>query len=435
MSLRLRFVLYLICVHLLFAGVAVYLLLQHRIWLLAVEAIFVISLSVGYKLIKNLFGTIELLQTGAQFISDGDFTSRFTELGQPEMDALVNVYNHMADHLREQRTKHQEQNYFLEKVLYASPSVIITLDFDDRIAMVNPSGQKMLQLPGKDVLGRKLTELDNGFAQELSELKTGESKVLSLSGRRRVKCHKSQFLDRGFTRDFILIEELTEELRQSEKAAYEKIIRMMSHEVNNTVGSANSLLHSCLNYTDQLTEEDRLDLETALNVVISRTDQLNAFMKSFADVVRLAPPKLYPCDIVRLLEEICFLMRSTPAAKLITWQWDIQTEIEPVMMDRVQMEQVFVNIIKNAIEAVAGEGTITIRIGRQGRRDFVVIEDSGPGIPQSVRSNLFTPFFTTKKNGQGIGLTLIQEILDQHKFEFSLESHVGGPTQFTILLT
>src|SRR5581483_7317452 len=225
MSLRLRFILYLIFIHLLFAGVAVYLLLDHRLWLLAVEAVFVVSLAIGYKLIKNLFGTIDLLQTGAQFISDSDFTSRFTELGQPEMDQLVHIYNKMVDHLREERTKQQEQNYFLEKVLFASPSVIITLDFDDRIAMVNPSGQKMLQLSAGDLLGKKLSEFDNAFVQELSNLNPGESRVLSLIGRRRVKCQKSQFLDRGFTRNFILIEELTDELRQSEKAAYEKIIR------------------------------------------------------------------------------------------------------------------------------------------------------------------------------------------------------------------
>ncbi|HZS46302.1 MAG TPA: ATP-binding protein [Blastocatellia bacterium] len=433
MSLRLRFILYLIFIHLLFAGVAVYLLLDHRLWLLAVEAVFVVSLAIGYKLIKNLFGTIDLLQTGAQFISDSDFTSRFTELGQPEMDQLVHIYNKMVDHLREERTKQQEQNYFLEKVLFASPSVIITLDFDDRIAMVNPSGQKMLQLSAGDLLGKKLSEFDNAFVQELSNLNPGESRVLSLIGRRRVKCQKSQFLDRGFTRNFILIEELTDELRQSEKAAYEKIIRMMSHEVNNTVGSANSLLHSCLNYGDQLTEEDRADLETALNVVISRTDQLNAFMKSFADVVRLGPPQRYPTDVQRILEEICFLMRSNQKGKRIDWKWDIQTALDPIMMDRAQMEQVFVNIIKNAIEAIGGEGTITIRIGRQGSRGFVIVEDTGGGIAPEAKQNLFTPFFSTKQNGQGIGLTLIQEILDQHKFEFSLDSQPGQPTRFTIL--
>ena len=112
MSLRLKFILYLSAVHVLFAGVAIYLLMKHRIWLLAVEAVFIVSLSVGLRLIRQLFNTIELVNTGAQFIQDSDFTSRFSEVGQPELDRLIAVYNRMADHLRDERTRMQEQNYF-----------------------------------------------------------------------------------------------------------------------------------------------------------------------------------------------------------------------------------------------------------------------------------------------------------------------------------
>ena len=432
MSLRLKFILYLILVHLLFAGVAIYLLLQQRLWLIAVEAVFALSLISGLKLIQDLFGTLDLINTGAQFISDSDFTSRFREVGQREMDDLIQVYNRMVDHLREERTKLQEQHYFLDKILTASPSGIITLDFDEQITMVNPSAERMLQVKREELIGKKLAALNTPFTTELSELKTGESKVIPLLGRRRVKCQKSQFLDRGFPRHFILMEELTEELRQSEKAAYEKLIRLMSHEVNNTVGSANSLLHSCFHYTDQLQKEDRQDLETALRVVISRTQQLNAFMRSFADVVRLPPPKLHPCDVPGLLEDIALLLRAESERREITWVWEIDAPLDPVPMDRGQMEQAFVNILKNAMEAIGERGQIKIHLGKKAERSFVVIEDTGTGLTPEIRAHLFTPFFSTKANGQGIGLTLVQEILDQHQFEFSLEGEPGQPTQFTI---
>ncbi|HEX8090094.1 MAG TPA: HAMP domain-containing protein, partial [Blastocatellia bacterium] len=275
MSLRLKLTLYLVAVHLLFAGVAVYLLLQNRVWLLAVEALFTISLAVGFHLMKNLFGTIELINTGAQFITDGDFTARFREVGQQELDQLVHIYNRMIDHLRDERLKLQEQNFFLDKILKASPSGIITLDFDRRIEMVNPCAETLLQASAGDLVGKTLAELNSPLAQELEGLGVNESRVLAFLGRRRVKCQRSQFYDRGFLRDFILMEEMTEELRRSEKAAYEKLIRLMSHEVNNSVGASNSLLHSCLTYTSQLRQDDREDFETALRVVISRTDQLN----------------------------------------------------------------------------------------------------------------------------------------------------------------
>jgi two-component system, NtrC family, nitrogen regulation sensor histidine kinase NtrY len=432
MSLRLKLILYIIIVHLLFAGVAIYLLLQHRIWLLAVEAVFLISLTVGLVLIKNLFGTIELINTGAQFINDGDFTARFREVGQKELDQLVHIYNKMIDHLRDERLKLQEQNYFLDKVLTASPSGIITFDFDSKITMINPCAETLLQTTTEEVSGKTLAELHTPFADELSELRVGESRVINLMGRQRIKCQRSQFFDRGFLRDFILMEELTEELRQSEKAAYEKLIRMMSHEVNNSVGAANSLLHSCLNYQSQLRKEDREDFENALKIVISRTDQLNFFMKSFADVVRLPAPNLQPYDVLQLVKDIAFLMREESLRRNITWHWQIQTETGPIPMDRSQMEQALVNILKNALEAIGKDGSVTIRAGIKGQTKFLIIEDTGCGIAPEVQANLFTPFFSTKKDGKGIGLTMVQEILDNHKFDFSLESEPHKPTQFTL---
>lgn len=432
MSLRLKFIFYLILIHLLFAGVAVYLLSKNRVWLLAVEAVFIVSLYIGLRLIRHLFNTIELINTGAQFIQDNDFTSRFSEVGQQELDRLVKVYNKMADHLREERIRMQEQNYFLDRVLTASPSGVVTLDFDGRVTTLNLAAERMFQEPAANLIGRKLSELNTPFAGALDDLKPGEARIIPMLGRRRVKCQRSQFLDRGFTRDFILMEELTEELRLVEKTAYEKVIRMMSHEVNNSVGSANSLLHSCLNYSGQLRGEDREDFETALGVVIGRTDHLNAFMRNFADVFRLAPPNLQSCDVGKLIEGVAFLFKAECARRRIDLRFETGDQPCFAQMDRGQMEQVFVNVLKNSIEAIGEDGRITIRAGGQAGKSFIVIEDTGCGISPAAQANLFTPFFSTKGDGQGIGLTLVQEILDGHGFEFSLESQPEEPTRFTI---
>jgi signal transduction histidine kinase len=101
-------------------------------------------------------------------------------------------------------------------------------------------------------------------------------------------------------------------------------------------------------------------------------------------------------------------------------------------MDENQMEQVFVNILKNAVEAIGEKGRITVRLGQTGDRPFAVVEDTGPGIDPEAAGNLFTPFFSTKENRQGLGLTLVQEILTRHGFAFSLESPPSEPTRFTI---
>ncbi len=434
MTLRLKFTIYLIAVHLLFGGMAVYVLLEHRQWLLAIEAVFVVSLAIGLRMIRKLLAAVELINTGAQFIQDSDFTSRFREMGQPEMDRLIGVYNQMADHLRAERTRMQEQNFFLEKVLSASPTGIITLDFDGRIATVNPAAGRFLQASPGELAGRRLGEIENPIAAGLTSIGAGESGVIALSGRRRVKCRRSQFLDRGFPRDFLILEELTEELRQAEKSAYEKVIRMMSHEVNNSIGSANSLLHSSLHYSDQLRDEDRADFENAIRVVINRTDQLNAFMRNFADVFRLPQPRLSSIDINVTLREIALLFKAECEERRIEIDWETEdSAAAPVRVDRSQIEQVLVNILKNAIEAIGTDGRITIVSGRQNGRPFISIRDTGCGLSPAVRANLFTPFFSTKDNGQGIGLTMVQEILELHGFEFSLDTLPGRGTEFNIL--
>lgn len=211
---------------------------------------------------------------------------------------------------------------------------------------------------------------------------------------------------------------------------------MLSHEVNNSIGAANSLLHSALTYTSQIQTSDRFDFETAISVAISRTDHLNSFMKSFADILRLPQPRREPVDVVGLVTEISASLRSRSAEWSIRWEWVREGELGHLLMDKDQMERAFLNILKNSIEAIGPRGGVnTMRSGKRDGRAFMTIEDTGCGIAQEVQSQLFTPLFSTKEEGQGIGLTLVQEILSRHRFEFSLESNTGSPTIFTIFFS
>jgi signal transduction histidine kinase len=155
-------------------------------------------------------------------------------------------------------------------------------------------------------------------------------------------------------------------------------------------------------------------------------------MKSYADIIRLPDPTLRDCNVLDLVQNCVELFRRESEEKRIAWQWKIQEEIPPILLDKSQIEQVLVNVIKNAIEAIGTDGTITIRTGNGEKKYFLLIEDTGSGISEEARKNLFTPFFSTKDYGQGIGLTLVQEILNRHNFGFSLEGKPGGPTEFTI---
>jgi two-component system, NtrC family, nitrogen regulation sensor histidine kinase NtrY len=431
-SLRRGFVLYLALVHVLFAVLAVPLFRGQRPWLIALEVALAVSLFTGLALVRSLFGTLEVLGEGAQLLAESDFTTRFRETGRPEMDHLIGVYNRMADHLREERVRTQEQHYFLSQILDVSPTGILILDYDDAVEFANPAAERLLGLSAAEMKDRRLKELASSLGG-LAALAAGESRVMAARGGRRVRVRRGGFLDRGFARGFVLLEEMTEELRQYEKAAYEKLIRMMSHEVNNSVGAVSSLLHSSLTLGRALPEAEGRDLESALRVASARTEQLGAFMRGFAEVVRVPPPRLSPCDLRGLLEGITRLLTPEAERRAVRWQWEAPSPLPAVALDRIQMEQVFVNVIKNALEAIGRDGVVTLRLGMRGPRPYVAVEDTGPGLPPETRANLFTPFFTTKENGQGLGLTLVREILDQHRFDYALEAPPGGPTQFTIV--
>jgi signal transduction histidine kinase len=420
--------------HLLFAALSVW-LLWRSYWLIGVEFVLVASFVAGVGLLRSSFGTLDLVRSGARFIDEQDFSCKLTPSGNTEIDDLISVYNRMIDQLREERIRLEEQHYFLDRIVAGSPAGILTLDFDRRIDLVNPAAALMLGANESVLAGRRLEETCLPMALELERLPVGESRILAPRGRRRVKCSRSEFRDRGFQREFFVLEELTEELRQSEKAAYEKLIRLMSHEVNNTVTAANSLLHSCLNYAGQLGEADRRDYETALTAVIDRAAELNTFMRGFSEVARLPQPKRYPCGIRVLLEPVRMLMDAELCRRHISWNWDTSCDPGPVLVDRAQMEQVFVNIVRNAMEAIGEGGHITVRTGVREGRAFVAVEDNGPGIAPEHRGLLFTPFFSTKENGRGIGLTLIREVLENHGFDFTLESSPGTPTRFTIIFS
>jgi nitrogen fixation/metabolism regulation signal transduction histidine kinase len=432
-TLRRWLVAYLVLLHLLVAALAVFFLRDQPGWLIPIEVALVVSLATGTMLARRIFSAVAMVREAQQLLDDGDFMSKVREVGQPEVDRIIRLFNRMSDRLRDERVQLQEQHHFLSRILAVSPLGALFLDFDGRVAYVNPAAERLLEQRAAGMLGRTLTELEGPLSEAAAGLPVDQSVVVPLWGGRRVRCHHGSFLDRGFPRSYLLVEELTEELRQFEKAAYGKLIRTMSHEVNNSVGASNSLLNSCLNYARELPEEHRADFAAALSIAIARTDQLNAFMRSFADVIRLPAPARRPCDVREVMAGVERLVRAQCAERRVAWRWEVEEEPGSVSMDRAQMEQVFLNVTKNALEAIGAEGTITVRFLRRDGRPAMVVEDSGPGLSPEARQNLFTPFFSTKEHGQGIGLTLVQEILSQHRFQYSLDSPPGGPTHFTIV--
>lgn len=411
MTLRSKILLYFVVLHLILAAAAVFVFLENPYLLFVVEALFVVSILVSYRLVHALFVPLDLIATGAELIAERDFTSRFVEVGQPEMDSLITVYNDMIDRLREERLTSEEQHQLLDRIVEASPSGIVICDFDGNVERMNPAARALVT---PDLLS------------EMRTLRSGESRLLSQAGPRRLKVWRAEFRDRGFAKTFFIIDEMTEELRLSEKAAYEKLIRMMSHEVNNSVGAVRSLLESSLRYAPQVREDDRDDFTNALTIASSRVDALNRFMAAFADVVRIPQPHRMRINARVLVTRAAALLKPELDARNIVLSLDLEETI--LEADESQLEQVVINILRNAIDAIGSGGTIDVKL-RDGELTFA---DSGTGIAPEAANDLFTPFFTTKREGRGLGLTIVQEILNNHGFAYALANREGGGAEFRV---
>ena len=256
--------------------------------------------------------------------------------------------------------------------------------------------------------------------------------VFKLDGISTYKLQKSHFIDRGFSRHFVMIEDLTAEILAAEKNVYGKVIRMMAHEVNNTIGPVNSIMQSALK-TDALWNSQQFDnLKEALQVAMDRNHNLNQFMRNFAELVKLPAANKRPVDLHQLINSVAKLMQVTATEKGAEFQFDLSAENFTIMVDEQQMEQALINIVKNAIEAIEINGFVKFTTTPGKKR--LVISDTGKGVTDAEAPGLFSPFFSTKKDGQGIGLTLVREILINHGFEFSLKTVVAGQTEFTIYL-
>ena len=412
MTLRGKILIYVIALHAVLAGAAFAFLLEQPDLLFAVEALFVVSVLISMRLVRVLFVPLDLIQTGAELIAERDFTSRLAPVGQAEMDLLIDVYNTMIDRLREERLSAEERHHLLQKIVTASPAGIVICDFEGRLEQMNPAAERVMT-----------TEL----RAQLDAIPAGESRLITHLGARRLKVSRAEFRDRGFAKSFFLIEEMTEELRVSEKSAYEKLIRMMSHEVNNSVGAVRSLLESSLRYAPQVGEADREDFTAALTIASARIDALNRFMSAFADVVRIPAPRRSPASVADLVQRVAAVLRPELDDRSIRLELDLPDRGD-YDIDVSQIEQVVLNIFRNALDAIGRDGSMQVSF----REGVLRVRDSGPGIAESARAELFTPFFTTKRDGRGLGLTIVHDILANHGLPFALTNRPEGGAEFTI---
>ena len=364
-------------------------------------------------------------------LRESDFANTLVKNGHPETDQIVEVYNGMIRRLREERLSVREKNQFLDLLIESSPLGIIILDFDDKIMEINPMALRFMGLVSGVYRGKRLQELNNLAATALANLELGEKRKVDLADSQKYLYSKMFFMDHGFKHPFYIIEEFSHEIRQAEKSAYSKLIRMMAHEVNNTIGAVNSILTTVLDAEKTVIAEEQEEALQMLSVARQRNYRLNRFMQNFSDVVKLPMPEKEYFDLVASIQNVTASLSSSLAERNIKIKTVLHDKEVMIVADQSQMEQVFLNVIKNSMEAIGLDGCIEITT--QSPPVKITIKDDGPGLSAESLDRLFTPFYSTKSYGQGIGLTLVREILVNHGFQFRLYNREGKGAEFEII--
>jgi two-component system, NtrC family, nitrogen regulation sensor histidine kinase NtrY len=444
-----RFIALLVAPGLLISGILIWL----RPWALELKftlftAELLLCLLMAAALLNHIVRPLQTLANVVGALREEDYTFR-ARLAVPN-DALGELsleVNELADRLAQQRTGAVEATALLQRVVEEVDVPIFAFDPGDRLRLVNSAGERLLRRPSAKLLGHTAFEL------ELRNALTCENETLvalHFAGDTRWFVRRSSFRQQGVPHTLLVLSDVSRALREEERRAWQSLIRVMGHELNNSLapiksiaGSLNARL-SAMNFEP----EQRQDFERGLSIIETRAASLNRFLQAYRQLAQMPPPALQPCPIPALVKRVAAL--ETRVNVTVIPGPDVT-----LMADPDQVEQMLINLLRNAAEAVLepstpGEnsnGSKSATSGESGPQIVftwlltdedltITIEDSGPGLMNP--SNAFVPFYTTKPGGSGIGLILSRQISEAHGGSLELANRLerrGCAVRVTLPLT
>jgi two-component system nitrogen regulation sensor histidine kinase NtrY len=361
------------------------------------------------------------LQTMANLLAalrEGDYSIRAR--GARENDALGEVLleiNELGETLRLQRVGAFEATALLRTIMAEIDVAIFTFDPDQRLRLVNRAGENLLRKPIDKLLGRRASELGLQVC-----LDADQDTPLTLAfpgGFGRWGVRRSSFREHGLPHELVVLTDLSRTLREEERNAWQRLVRVLGHEMNNSLAPIKSIAGSLetLIRRDPPPPDWRDDARSGLTVIAARAESLSRFMQAYARLAKLPPPQKENVDLAEIIRRAASLETRLP----------VKVEAGPavsISADGAQIEQLLINILHNAVDAsLETGGNVFVGWREAGECVEVFVQDEGPGIMNAT--NLFVPFFTTKPGGSGIGLALSRQIAEAHGGSLTLANRAS----------
>jgi nitrogen fixation/metabolism regulation signal transduction histidine kinase len=377
-------------------------------------------LGFSFALREKVVRPLQTLSNLLGALLEGDYSIRSRV--EPSDDALglaMQEVNALSKTLREQRLGALEATALLRKVMEEIEVAVFAFDNESKLRLVNRAGERLLQMPIERMTGRTAESLGLERLLEGDELRTIDASFPGARGRWEIR--RSSFRQGGLPHELLVLTDITRTLREEELQAWQRLIRVLSHEINNSLAPIKSIagsLQGLLGRQPRPSDLDQ-DLEQGLKIIAGRSDALSRFMSSYARLAKLPAPRLEPLDV------------GTWVRRVVELETRLKIHIEAgpettIRADGDQLDQLLINLVRNAVDAsLETGGAVTVGWNRDNGQIAVWVRDEGPGLPDTA--NLFVPFFTTKPNGSGIGLALSRQITEAHGGQLSLSDRKGRP--------
>ncbi len=399
----------------------------------------------AFYIAKDITQPIYKLAKATEEISKGNLDMKIDLKSKDEVGILINSFNRMVDDLKKTRQDLLERQKFIEGIVNNINSGVISVNKDGKVTTINPFAKKLLNISEK-IVGKSYSEIKNSFFEEvilkLIEKDTQFSTTYNLKVNDEnltlnvfyspLKNEKNEII--GF---LFVFNDLTQEILAQKAAAWKEVARRIAHEIKNPLTpiqiSAQRLKRK---YISQISE-NKEDFEKIINNIVNHVVSIKNMVNEFSKFAKMPDVKLKKENIVEVIEEIVLMHKNT--YKDIDFQFEYM-EIPEISLDRNLFSQAILNIIKNSIHAlneVSREKKI-IKIEVNFLKDLnivqIIISDNGPGIPQEIKDRIFEPYFSTKKRGTGIGLTIVKKIISDHNGYIRIQDNSPQGTKVIIEL-